>query len=104
MSKCYQYVTNDLKVCSGMREVSIKVDLFSLQKIITWTKKSGKGKQEWFKFIKIPSITLENKKTLVKTQFDSKVILFKETLEFKDAINLCYSKQTIALQNKIPIP
>jgi hypothetical protein len=43
-------------------------------------------------------------KTLVKTQFDSKMILFKKTLEFKDAINLCYSKQTIALQNKIPIP
>jgi hypothetical protein len=32
------------------------------------------------------------------------VILFKKTLEFKDAINLCYSRQTIALQNKIPIP
>jgi len=67
MSKCYQYVTNDLKVCSGMWEVAIKVDLSSLQKIITWTKNNGKGKQEWLKFIKIPSGTLENKKTLVKT-------------------------------------
>jgi hypothetical protein len=66
MSKCYQYVTNDLKVCSGMHEVSIKAYLSSLQKIIAWTKKSGKGKQEWLRLIKIPSVTLENKKTLVK--------------------------------------
>jgi hypothetical protein len=26
----------------------------------------------------------------VKTKFASKVIIFKETLEFKNAINLCY--------------
>jgi hypothetical protein len=32
------------------------------------------------------------------------VILFKETLEFKDAINLYYLRQTIALHSKIPIP
>jgi hypothetical protein len=32
------------------------------------------------------------------------VNLFQKTLEFKDAINLCYSRQTIALQSKIPIP
>jgi len=49
-----------------MHEVSIKAYLFSLQKIIAWTKKSGKGKQEWLRLIKIPSVTLENKKTLVK--------------------------------------
>lgn len=24
MFKCYQYATNDFKVCNGMREVSIK--------------------------------------------------------------------------------
>ncbi len=92
MSKCYQYVTNDFKVCSGMQDVSIKVDLSSLSKIITWTKKSGKGKQKWLRLIEIPSVTLQNKKALVKTQFNSKVILFKETLKFKDAINLCYSR------------
>jgi hypothetical protein len=34
----------------------------------------------------------------------SKVILFKECLEFKSAINLCYSQYPIALQNKIPSP
>jgi hypothetical protein len=75
-----------------MQDVSIKVDLSSLSKIITWTKKSGKGKQKWLRLIEIPSVTLQNKKALVKTQFNSKVILFKETLKFKDAINLCYSR------------
>jgi hypothetical protein len=33
--------------------------LSSLQKLITWTKKSGKGKQEWLRLIEIPSVTLE---------------------------------------------
>jgi len=32
------------------------------------------------------------------------MILFKETLEFKDAISFYYSRQTIALHSKIPIP
>jgi hypothetical protein len=45
--------------------------------------------------------TIENKKSLWKpssttrlfcTKFDNKVILFQETLEYKDAINLCYDK------------
>jgi hypothetical protein len=35
MSKCCQYVTNDLKVCGGMKEVSIKKVQSSLQKAIT---------------------------------------------------------------------
>jgi len=30
MSKCCQYATNDLKMCNGMREVSIKAIEFSL--------------------------------------------------------------------------
>ncbi len=30
MSKCCQYATNDLKMCNGMREVSIKAIQFSL--------------------------------------------------------------------------
>jgi hypothetical protein len=38
-------------------------------------------------------------KTFVKIKFASKVILFQECLEFKDAINLCYTK---LLHCKIP--
>jgi hypothetical protein len=41
-------------------------------------------------------------KTHVKTRFDIKVIMFKETLEFKNAIILCYGRQkSIVLQQKI---
>jgi hypothetical protein len=37
----------------------------------------------------------------VKTKFDSKVIMFDETLEFKNAIILCYGRQkSIALQQR----
>jgi hypothetical protein len=32
------------------------------------------------------------------------VIPFKETFEFNDTIKFCYSRQTIALQSRIPIP
>ena len=34
-------------MCKGMKEVSLKDAQKSLQSCITWTKKSGKGRQEW---------------------------------------------------------
>jgi hypothetical protein len=34
-------------------------------------------------------------KTPMKTRFANKVILFQETLEYRDAINLCYGKHDI---------
>jgi hypothetical protein len=42
MLKCCQYASNDLKVCGGMQEVSIKNGWFSLKKTFTWTKKMAK--------------------------------------------------------------
>jgi hypothetical protein len=39
----------------------------------------------------------------MKTSFASKVIMFEEVLEFKQAILLCYGQQkTIVLQQKVP--
>jgi hypothetical protein len=55
MSKCCQYATNDLKVCGGMKEVSIKKVQSSLQETITSTKKSGNSKQEWAKVCRYAS-------------------------------------------------
>ncbi len=98
------YAINDLKTCVGMKEVSIKDVQFSLQKIITWTQKSGKGLQEWVKTCKDVVLWPQKLKTLVKTKFASKVILFKQCLEFKDTINLYYSQQAITLQSKILNP
>jgi hypothetical protein len=39
----------DSKVCVGFPSISIKEAQLVLQKTITWTKKSGKGRQEWHK-------------------------------------------------------
>jgi hypothetical protein len=47
MSKACQYGTNDDKVVIGLKHVSVKNVQFSLQKIITWIKKLGKGRLEW---------------------------------------------------------
>jgi len=41
-------------------------------------------------------------KTLVKTHFTSKVILFQETLKYVNVINICYTKQSSALQARVP--
>jgi hypothetical protein len=41
----------------------------------------------------------------VKTKFASHVILFYETLDFKNIIVLCYGRQqSLAFQNHVPIP
>ncbi len=42
-----QYATNDITIGVGMKEVNVTEDQSALQKTITWTKKSGKGTQEW---------------------------------------------------------
>jgi hypothetical protein len=100
MSKCCLYATNDLKVCGGMKEVLIKDVQYFFQKKITWSKKSGKGKHEWAKAYR--NAYFHPQKLIFFCQ--SKVILFNETWDFKHAINLYYSWQTIALQNIIPSP
>lgn len=47
MSKVAQYATDDIKMCVKFLEVNLKEIQSSLQKIITWTKKSKKGKAQW---------------------------------------------------------
>jgi hypothetical protein len=49
MSKAWQYVINDDKVSKGLMQISVKDAQVVLQKTITWTKKSMKGRQEWGK-------------------------------------------------------
>jgi hypothetical protein len=47
MSKVAQYATDDVKMCVKFLEVSLKEVQSSLQKTITWTKKSKKRKAQW---------------------------------------------------------
>ncbi len=59
VTKCSQYGTNGIKVCGGMRELSIKDAQSSLCKIITWTK-SKKSRPEWAKACKNPLFTFQS--------------------------------------------
>lgn len=38
----------------------------------------------------------------MKTRFASRIVLFQETLEYALAINICYRKQSLALQARVP--
>ena len=41
-------------------------------------------------------------KTPVKIIFASKVVLFQETQEYADAISICYRRQSLKLQARVP--
>jgi hypothetical protein len=69
-----------------------------LQAIITWTKKSSKGCREWRAACVNVKLWPRILKTQVKTMFASCVILFQETFEYMNAINLCYGHQAVHLQ------
>jgi hypothetical protein len=52
----------------------------------------GKVDRNGLGFVEMHSFTFKNLKALVKTWF-----ALKKTLKFKNAKNLCYSRQNIAL-------
>ena len=102
MSKVCQYATNDEQMCKGMKEVSLKNAHKSLQSCITWTKKLGKGRQEWDKACIDAGLPTRKLKTHVKTRFAPKVVLFQETQEYADAISIFYMRQSLKLQARVP--
>jgi hypothetical protein len=57
--------------------------------------KSSKGCNEWHKTSLDVGLSHQKQKTLMKIWLINKVILFQETLEYCDAIKLCYGKQEI---------
>jgi hypothetical protein len=66
-------------------------------------KEVGKGKQEWERASVEKGLWPRKLKTPMKIRFGSKLIMFEEVLEFKEAILLCYGLQkTIVLQPKVP--
>jgi len=81
-----QYSTNDDKVSMGLKQVSVKDAQTCLQKTITWTKKFGKGKQEWEKAYVESGLLLHKLKSPIKTRFASKIIMFEECIEFEKTI------------------
>jgi DNA-directed RNA polymerase subunit E'/Rpb7 len=57
MSKACQYATLDDKIRAGMTQVSLKNAQLALQKIVTWMKKSGKGRRKWNKAYEVAGLT-----------------------------------------------
>ena len=56
---------------------------------------------EWEKACIEAGLPSRRLRTLMKTSFASKVLLFQETLEYALAINICYQRQTILLQARV---
>jgi hypothetical protein len=57
-----------IPTCARFSEVSLKNVQTSMQKIITWIKKSKKGKQKWKNFCIIVGLLTRMLKSHVKTQ------------------------------------
>jgi hypothetical protein len=51
--------------------------------MLTWTKNSSKGRQEWEKACVESGLWPHQLQTPMKTRFASKVIMFEKTLKFK---------------------
>ena len=58
---------------------------------------------EWNKACMDSSLRPRKLNTPVKTRFASKVLMFQQALQFRATISLCYSRQTMALQNRVPL-
>jgi hypothetical protein len=58
-------------------------------KVLYMDKKAKKESNNGKEIAKNASFHLQKLKTIMKTYFTSKNLLFKETLEFKNGINLC---------------
>ncbi len=76
----------DEKVIVGLKSVSVKIAQGNLQKTITWTKKLGKGKHEWQRACVERGLQPWKLKTLMKTMFVNKVIMFEKVLEFMERL------------------
>jgi hypothetical protein len=67
MFKCCQHCTNDFKVCDGLTFISTKgTQSICIKLLITWTKKGGKGWQEWCKACMAIGVPTQKLKTIVK--------------------------------------
>jgi hypothetical protein len=61
-------------------------------KIIVWTKKIEKERQEWEKACVESRLLPHKLKTPIKTRFTSKIIVFEKCLELKKTILFCYGR------------
>ncbi len=81
--KACQYFTNDDKVFMGLKQVSVKDAQSRIQKIITWTKKSKKERQEWRKLVFKAGCCLASSRHLSKQDLQAKSLCLKNVLNSK---------------------
>ncbi len=68
---------------------------FTLQKTITWTKKSNKREARMGSSLPKNKFASKKVENLCETKFVSKVVFYQETLEYADTITMCYSHQSL---------
>lgn len=102
MSKACENATNDEKVCSRMREVSIETATATLKKTISWITGSDNRRQEWLKACVDVDLQPRKLRTPIKGRFASKVIFFQEALDYQHAFNLCYAHQSNDILSEFP--
>ncbi len=100
MSTTCQYATNDDKVSIGLRSVNVKDAHVGLQKIITWTKKYGKGRQEWEQACCDNGMRHQKLKIPMKIRFASKVICLKNVYNLKTPLFFVMKGRKLWLCNK----
>ncbi len=88
MFKACQYAINDTNIGYG-KEVNVVKVQSALYKTITWITKLRKGRLEWELACEV-DLRAWKLKSLVKICFAWKVVLFQETLEYYETINICY--------------
>ncbi len=71
---------------TSLKHVCVKVVQNNSQMTLTWTTKLGKGRKEWQKECVERDWGLRKFKTLVKTKFADKVIMFEKALKFKEVV------------------
>lgn len=102
MSTACDSATNDAKVCSRMREVSIEAAAATLKKTISWTFRSENRRLGWLKACVDVGLPPRKLRTLIKGRFAAKVILFQEALEYQHAFSLCLPHQINDLLFEVP--
>jgi hypothetical protein len=76
------YAIENAKVYHGFSKLNLKGVQTSLQKTITWTKKSRKKRQKWKVSCVIIGLLTRMFKTPMKMHFASRISLFKKTFKY----------------------
>ena len=91
------------EICLDFNFVSVDKTRGKLQKCLTWTKKSGKGRREWLQACESASLKGKVIPTPVNTRWASQYVMMKMMFEYRKAVEYCFSSQPkVSLQLRVP--